>query len=485
MAFDVHGEAHVRNFLAAISPWESGYLENSFTYVATRLGNDFVLAQGMLWLRPFQSPIPLTHFESENVRAGHFKLSDVGKTYREVIKELGEGYLTTPHGTLLFPSRAASFTPLHPAALQSQSRLNVLKITGAAQLLSANPSVLDWELRSSPIPFDTVQELLSEYGLGGLFNDFITVEVIATPVMGFDGDECRITEDKAHIAIRLAPTLDAKKVSVGYREINPGTTVKRGSLAGSQFVWTQEPERQVGTFDLAVSKAALLHCYAIYNGVAQTHWFITDPTTSQNARRVVVETFDPGLTILTEFMGRPRGKSYDARDLEAAVAWMFWMLGFSTVQLGSTARTQDFSDVVLVTPQGHLAIVECTVGLLKAGDKLAKLVARHVILRDRLDKSNSGHLKLLPIMVSTLPRAELQADLEQAERLGVLVLAREQLDQIVSRTMIANNPDELFQEAEKRVQSAQEAFRSKPETEPELPFEPEQLGVQPADKPAT
>ena len=160
------------------------------------------------------------------------------------------------------------------------------------------------------------------------------------------------------------------------------------------------------------------------------------------------------------------------------------MLGFSTVQLGSTARTQDFSDVVLVTPQGHLGIVECTIGLLKAGDKLAKLVARHATLRARLNNSNNGHLKLLPIMVSPLPRAELQADLEQAERLGVLVLAREQLDQLVQRTLITTNPDELFQEAEKRVQSAQEAFRAKA-AEPELPFNSDELGTRPTDKPPT
>ncbi|HXI05248.1 MAG TPA: hypothetical protein VNJ49_02785 [Bradyrhizobium sp.] len=488
MTFDVHGAADVRKFLEAINPWESGYRENSFTYVATRLGNDFVLAQGMVWLRTSPSPIPFIHFKSENVRAGHFKLSDVGKSFQEVIRELGDGYLTTPYEKLYFPAKSpshgASFTPLHPAALQSQSRLNVLKITGAAQLLSANPSVLDWELRSSSVPFDSIHELLSEYGLGGLFTDFVTVEVIATAVMGFDGDACRITENNARIVVRLPPTLDTKEVSVGYREINPGVRVRRGSLAGTQFTWTQGPEIQVGIFDVAVNKAALLHCYAIYNGVAQTHWFISDPTTSQNPRRVVVETFDPGLAILIEFMGRSRGKSYDARDLEVAVAWMFWMLGFSTVQLGSTARTQDFSDVVLVTPQGHLGIVECTIGLLKAGDKLAKLVARHATLRARLNNSNNGHLKLLPIMVSPLPRAELQADLEQAERLGVLVLAREQLDQLVQRTLITTNPDELFQEAEKRVQSAQEAFRAKA-AEPELPFNSDELGTRPTDKPPT
>ena len=47
MAFDVHGDHHVKNFLEAIGPWESCYRANSFTYLATRRGADFVLVQGM------------------------------------------------------------------------------------------------------------------------------------------------------------------------------------------------------------------------------------------------------------------------------------------------------------------------------------------------------------------------------------------------------------------------------------------------------
>ena len=94
------------------------------------------------------------------------------------------------------------------------------------------------------------------------------------------------------------------------------------------------------------------------------------------------------------------------------------MLGFGTVQMGSTARTQDFADLILTTPQDQIAIVECTTGLLRADNKLPKLVARYATVRQRLDRSNNGHVKLLPIMVSTLPREELKADLEQAEKLG-------------------------------------------------------------------
>jgi hypothetical protein len=210
-----------------------------------------------------------------------------------------------------------------------------------------------------------------------------------------------------------------------------------------------------------------VHCYAMYQNVAQTHWFISDPTTSQNPRRVIFDSFDTGLAILKGFLGRSHTRGQDARDLEVGIAWLFWMLGFNPVQLGSTARTQDFADLIVMTPRGHAAIVECTTGLLRADNKLPKLLARHSAVRARLDQSNNRHIKLLPIMISTLTKAELQADLEQAEKLGVGVLTREDLDQLVDRTVITNNADELFSLAEKDI----EALKTKSVgSEPELPL---------------
>jgi hypothetical protein len=475
MTFDLNSSMQINAFYGAIAPWESGYENNSFAYVAIRRGSVFVIVQGAIWLNAMHSKTPFKTFESQNVRAGHFLLSDLKKTFKELIDDIGNGSVNTPQGEFIFPqdipSHRASFTPIHPSVQQSQSRVNVLRLTGGRQLLEGRPSVLDWELRSSTVPHDTVQELFAEYGLVGLFADAITIEVIGTAVMGFDGDNSKITDETAHIVIRLANTLDVEGASLGYRELNKGK-VTRGVLTGSQFAWKKSDEMQIGTFDLSVTKAAILHCYAIYKGAAQTHWYIYDPTTSQNSRREVVESFDSGLAVLNTFISRPNSKGHDARDFEVAVAWLFWMLGFGTVQMGSTARTQDFADLILTTPQGQIAIVECTTGLLRADSKLSKLVARHSTVRQRLNQSNNSHVKLLPVMVSSLPRAELQADLEQAEKLGVFVVAKEDLDHIVLRTAVgANNPDEIFSEAEKTVRKAQESLTAKSaNVEPELPL---------------
>jgi hypothetical protein len=445
MPLNVYGQRTVAEFQAAIEPWMVGYEHNSFTYVARKQDNAFVIAQAALWLNSTESKTPFRAFETKNLCAEHFKLSDVGKTAQQYITNLHEGKVITPRGERLFPSEhsnhhVARYEPFHPSALQSQSRVNVLQLKGIDQILDNGPSILDWELRGADTPYDTVQELFADYALGGLFTDKITVEVIATSVMGFDGDVSKIEGEIAKIVIRLANTLDVSNAAVGFREITPGK-VNRGKIRGPQFSWSKTDFAQIGTFELKVARAAILHCYAMYNNVAQTHWYITDPTTSQNPRRVMFDSFDTGLGILREFLSRSNVRGQDARDLEVGVAWLFWMLGFNPVQLGLTSRTQDFADLLLVTPNGHASIVQCTTGLLRADNKLPKLVARHSTVRARLDQSNNRHVKLLPIMVSTLTKAELQADLEQAEKLGVGVLSREDLDQLVNRTTLTGNAD--------------------------------------------
>jgi hypothetical protein len=132
----------------------------------------------------------------------------------------------------------------------------------------------------------------------------------------------------------------------------------------------------------------------------QFGWY---PSTTQNARRAAYEAFDPSLQTLRSIIpgGPIRGR--DARELESAVAWILWMLGFSVVHLGSTTRMQDAADLLATTPSGHIAVIECTTGLLKAENKLALLHDRSHAVRRALDASGARHLRLLTVMVSCSP----------------------------------------------------------------------------------
>jgi hypothetical protein len=420
MSFDVHGQSNIDNFLSAVTPWEAGYTQNSFTYLAVKRLGIFNLVQGAVWLNTLELKAPFTQFATENIRAGHYRLTELKKSYRELIEEIASGVIRTPDGDLHFPSESgrhsASFSPLHPTALQSQSRVNVLRLGGFQQFITGQPSVLDWELRAAHKPYDSLQDILGEYQLGGIFTDVITIEVIGTSVMAIDGEKSKIDRESATISVNLAKTLPADKVAVSYRLISQGKVIARDYVEGSHFEWEERDGMQRGTYRLPVPAAAILHCYSIYGGVAQTHWYITDPSTSQNSRRSIYESFDTGLGILSEFLARSNAKGRDARDLETAIAWLFWMLGFSVAHLGATTRTQDFADIVLTTPNGNVAVVECTTGLLRAENKLPNLIHRTTAVRRQLDRSNNRHLRLLPVIVTTLTKDEVRADREAAIR---------------------------------------------------------------------
>lgn len=211
-----------------------------------------------------------------------------------------------------------------------------------------------------------------------------------------------------------------------------------------------------------VPAASVLHCIASYESIAQNHFWVADPTRFANARRVVYELADNKLEILTEFLTRTQTKGRDARDLETATAWLLWMLGFSVAHLGATARTQDAIDLVATTPNGHFAVVECTTGLLKAENKLARLVERAESVRQRLLESNNRHLRVLSVIVTSMTRAQVAADIEAAERLKVLVVTRENLEQGPTQTLAPPNADQIFEEAEQTVQAAFDKYATQP-----------------------
>lgn len=170
------------------------------------------------------------------------------------------------------------------------------------------------------------------------------------------------------------------------------------------------------------------------------------------------EAFDNQVIILRDFLENSQGKGRDARDLEAGVAWLLWMLGFGVAHLGGTAKTQDAPDLVATTPRGNFAVIECTTGLLKADNKLSRLIERAETLRRRLDASGNRHLHVLPVIITSKDREEVKADLEQAEKLGVVVVTKESLLQALNRTLVFPDAEGIYAEGERAAHEGQEKY---------------------------
>jgi hypothetical protein len=450
-------------FFDSFSQWEGAYANKAFNYIAFEREGKFYLAQGLLAFNTGKAPAS-SQFASEHVRAGRYLLSDLNQTPRGFIEELLSGELSTPSGKLFFPPpdtgrHLTTFLGFHPLGLQNQNRINVLYLTGASQTQFMRQPLCDWELKAASPPYDGVQELMTEYGLGTLRVDNAIVEAIAlnAAVVEFAS---AVNETKARPAMRLANGLNPDKAALGYRVFSQGTVVARSRISGSEMQWSKQEDYQRGECEVDIPQGAVLHCIATYAEKAQHFGWISDPSTVQNPRRTIYEAFDPGLVTLKDILARSQGRGLDARDLEAGVAWLWWMLGFSVAHLGGTRRTQEAVDLVVVAPNGQVAVIECTTGLLKAESKLSLLYDRTQAVRRALDSSNSRHLSVLPIIVTSKTREEIRPDLEQAEKVGILVVAREDLEQAIERTIVVPNADAMFEEALQSVRSAQAKYEA-------------------------
>lgn len=362
--------------------------------------------------------------------------------------------MVTPQGAFSLPvttmgGRSAVFLPMHPEATAQQKRVGVLQIRGSDQLGHWMNPLLDWELRSASTPYDSLNELSVDFGLGGVIESAAIFEAVVPCVVEVDLGR-QVIDDKAVLGLIAFRGLDREKLSIGYRIFDKGAVVDRGSKSGNELAWQFKDREQVGHVEIEVPPAALVNCYGRYDSVTYHSGWLGDPALVQNPRRATYERFDPGLVKLLENLAAKEKRF--SRELESAVAALLWMLGFSSCHLGK--NLQDGPDVLGTTPEGHVVVVECTIGGLKTDSKMARLLQRTAAVRDQLVRTSHQHLRVLPVMVTTLPAAEIAAEFEDAKVSGVYVLCSEGINTAVLRTLVPPRADQIFVEAEQELASS-------------------------------
>ncbi|MGD9656458.1 MAG: hypothetical protein AB7U61_02290 [Methylocystis sp.] len=455
MPLQPFAQKYVDDFFSLVDQLKDGLREEIFSFVAIRAEDGFRLVQARLLLLANDSEAPLSVFNSENVRAGRYRLSDLGCDCRQFVEQLLSGELRTPDRVLSFPGNNAdqygtTYTPFHPDGLLTQSRISVLKILGKEMVQIQQPD-FDWEIKASDTPYDGLQDLMLAHGLGPLSGPTNNVEVAAFNVLYVDAQKSLVDGDKAHIHVRAGPGINTENVKIGYRVNSKGEIVTRASIPHGEIKWSKDSRGLHGEARIDVPPAAVVNAVVSYCGIAQNHFWFGDPNAFQNPRRAVYEAFDPGLATLKELLSNVKGKG-DARQFESVIAWLLWMLGFGVNHL-NTPNMSDAVDLIAAAPSGNYCVVECTTGLLNADNKLSKLHDRAEAVRRSLTASNYSVMKVLPVMVTSKLKDDVKLDLEQAESLGIFIITRDDFDAFISRTLLLPNPDQLFEQADIRVAS--------------------------------
>ncbi len=460
MRLSKHERDRVLEFCAAIKPVISAYAKSStLSYFCVRSGNEWELVKARILLNTGSAKDRGSTFSSKQVRAGSFLISDLNRSIEQLLSEFLTGRVSLPAGKFQFKpgdngTYSCHFTPLQDEGLRAGNRTAALTITGKNRYIDTLS--IDWGLKASKTPYDGLSDLLSTHGLGTQVGHNAVLEVVAFQVAAIDVTS-EVAGDMAKPRIILAKGLATQKASIGYRLFAVGKATARSSIAGRQMNWRIGSDFQYGTAEVAIPVGGVLHCYACYEGIAQHQYWLADPSSFQNPKRAAYEAFDPGLQVLREYIAKSRNTQRDSSDFEAAMAWILWMLGFSVVQLGLTKRTREAPDIVCTTPSGHILVVECTTGTLKAEHKLSNLIDRVAAIRRKLEASGNRHVNVLPMIVTTKTRDEVAADLEQAERLGVLVQTSESFESAIGRTLVQANADQIFADGMREVADAKRA----------------------------
>lgn len=455
-----HDRKYVAKFFSDISSWSDAYTSIAVSYIAFRDKDRFALTKARIFLEGWAREIERTQICFDSLQAGVFYLSDLGVTPEDYIKSLEQGIFLTPDENLSFlpddnGAYSAYYDPYVSEGAEANYRLSLLSISGGRANSQPRNAELDWELKSGEKPFDNVNALLMELGLGAVKSDRAMVEFVAFNCLKphFAEPYGAVLGKKAYPAFLLVDGLDKTKASLGYQVYHNGKVVLRERIDGCDLEWGAIDGGMQGSKEITIPEGAVLQCFGSYDRSTQFQWWMSDPSTVQNPLRTVYNTFDEGLEVLNDYLSKGPGKG-NARDLETAVAWLLWMLGFHVAHLGATPRNQEAPDLVATTSLKHFLVIECTTDLLKADNKLPKLIGRTEALRVSLDASGNRHLRTLPVIVSSKTRKEVLADIEQAEKLGVLVITRDEILKLLERTLILSNAEDIYNEAELEVKKA-------------------------------
>ena len=458
-----HSERQLNAYFEAIAGWRAAYRVARLHVLGVRNGEVLELVSARIVLDVGRDTECKAAFHAGRVEAHQIMLNPQASDVQSVVRSFAsvDGFHVGGVGCIKLTSTeqvgifVAPSTLLHPEGLSEGNRLAVLSIVGGhiANLLAQPES--DWLLKAADAPYDSVQELAIDYGLGALRSDRALLEVVARTAIEVLA-ESAVAGTRASIGILMANSLDRTKAKLGFRVIHQGRVVTRGAIRGSDMAWINRDFALVGTGEIEVPAGSVLHCIASYADEAHHVQWRADPTTFLNPRAAILSLVDPSNSVMQACLRPdvpPRGNSAD--DFESAIAWLLWALGFSVASFGTHPKTRETFDAIATTPRGDFLVVECTVGLLHAKGKLSKLAARTVTVPDSLAASNMKHLRVLPVIVTAMTREQVEADAGPAADLGVLVVTREDLDEVQNELIRFPDADSLFERGLRAVQDQQ------------------------------
>lgn len=440
------------NFLLATGEWVCDAYAITLRYIVFK--NDV----GQRWLADASIDVnPLPHskdlrfeIEQAGISAGQIELN--GQSRLQVLEILdlatrgtiavnGEHYSLCIEDNLYFYSEMETqdrwFSDLHLQVIGSRSR-SVINIDFVG---------IDNQLRRSSPPFDGLADVTAWLGLKTPRSTDVqpSIKIRVGPPVDIITELCGLTNNELTLVLHAHAELDVSNIGLAVRSV-PGNALAGRKQAASQIKWNTEiAGRKEGIARITVEEAdSSLVILMLGNETVRRHWFI-DPGKARNSRLVATQLFDNELRRLQKVIF----DNNDSKEFEKGIASLAFLLGFSSAQQVES----DAPDLILTTPSGRIALVECTLKTADFSSKLGKLVDRRQALSKAFE-SNRHHAQIYAILICALPRDQIKHDPAELSNHSVALVTKEDLSAAFNQLRHPVDPDNMFDALDTRFAAA-------------------------------
>ena len=435
-------------FLQAAKDWVCEAYALDIRYIASESSAAARIWQASITLSPLRAASEVGfQVKSSSFRLGQIQQFPVKKkVLLDVLTRAANGAIDLPDGTLILQMdqpldlysemshRERWFSELH------------LQVAGSHIQMPAPMELarIDNTLRASEPPFDGLADAAGWLGLSPpeATTTPPSIEIRVSPPCDLMFDQCTLANDHLHLVLHAHPKFDVSRVGLAIRAA-PGMGLHARRQISDEIEWGQARggrRRGIARVDLERADSALA-MLMIGSSTVRRQWFI-DPAKARNNRLLAVQYFDRDLRMTRHAVL----EATDSTKFEQGVAALLFLLGFSpSVQLETASP-----DLIVTTPGGKLAIVECTIRIADFAAKMGKLVDRRGALVKALN-ANGHPIQVIAVLACRLPRDQIAAQAENLRAHNIILVTGEDLATGFERVRHSNDPDRILDESLARL----------------------------------
>lgn len=432
-------------FLSAAEAWVCDGYSCDIRFISSAESSAHSIWEAAIYLNPIPPAQDLTTIiECEGVVVGNLQLiSKKKRELFEIIERALDGRINVRGRTLRLPMDGSLYL-FSERSHRDRWFYDLHMFVGGA--VRPNPSQLelsaiDSSLRAASPPFDGLSDISNWLGFSNLIEGSRSsgINIRVGPPVDLIIDECSLHEERLRIVIHAHPRFDTSHIGLAVKAVPERGLSSRRQIA-DQIVWGKpKGGRRAGIAEVEFkgSDSAVV-MLLIGSATVRRQWFV-DASKARNHRLLAVQNFDKDLKMIRQAVL----ENADPTKFENGVAALLFLLGFSpSVQIET-----DSPDLVVATPAGRIALIECTTKIADFASKVGKLVDRRGALAKTLQASNHP-ANVAAVLVCRLPRDQIAAQAADLRAHRVILLTREDLEAGFDRLRIPNDPDRMLADAE-------------------------------------